>query len=99
MDPDRDRRNVTGQSVTDTPDVLASFFRDLSCVDVWRSCHPTQQAFTWFRPDGTRASRIDLVGCPAAWLPFVSSCDIFACPVSDHSAVSLSLSSLMECLT
>ena len=94
MDPGHDRWNAGGQSVTDTPEVLASFFRDLSCVDVWRSCHPAQQAYTWVRPDGTRASRIDLVGCPVSWLPLVSSCDVFACPVSDHSAVSLILSSL-----
>lgn len=94
MDPGRDCRNAGGQSLTDTPDILVSLFRDLSCVDVWRSCHPTQQAFTWLRPDGTRASRIDLVGCPVSWLSSVSSCDIFACPISDHSAVSLSLDSL-----
>ena len=94
MDPCRDRRNAGAVSVTDTPDALVSLFRDISCVDVWRSCHPTKQAFTWLRPDGTSASRIDLVGCPVCWLSSVSSCDIFACPVSDHSAVSLSLKSL-----
>ena len=96
MDPCRDRRNAGGQSVTDTPDVLASLFRDLSCVDVWRSCHPTQQAFTWLRSDGTFASRIDLVGCPVSWLPSVSSCEILPCPFSDHSAVALSLSSIPD---
>ena len=94
MDPCRDRRSAGGQSMTDTSDLLVSLFRDLSCVDVWRSCHPSQQAFTWLRPDGTRASRIDLVGCPVSWLPSVSSCDICACLVSDHSAVVLSLASL-----
>lgn len=64
MDPCRDCRNAGGVLVTDTPDVLVSLFQDISCVDVWRSCHPTQQAFTWLRPDSTCASRIDLVGCP-----------------------------------
>ena len=99
MDPCRDRRNAGGQSVTDTPDILVSLFRDLSCVDVWRSCHPDQQAFTWLRPDGTRASRTDLVGCPVSWLPSVSCCDILACPFSDHSAVCLSLSSLPDAVS
>ena len=94
MDPGCDRRIGGDRSVTDTPDLLFSLFRDLSCVDVWRSLHPSQQAYTWFRPDGTRASRIDLIGCPASWLPSVSSSDILACPVSDHAAVSLSLTSL-----
>lgn len=94
MDPGRDRRSTADHSVTDTPEALVSLFGDLSCIDVWRSCHPTQQAFTWLRPDGTHASRIDLVGCPVSWLPSVSSCEIFPCPVSDHSAVSLTLTSL-----
>lgn len=96
MDPCRARRNAGGASVTDTPDVLVSLFRNISCVDAWRSCHPTQQAFTSLCPDGTCASRIDLVGCPISWLSSVSSCDIFACPVSDHSTVSLSLKSLPD---
>ena len=94
MDPGCDRRIGGDRSVTDTSDLLFSLFRDLSCVDVWRSLHPSQQAYTWFRADGTRASRIDLIGCPASWLPSVSSSDILACPVSDHAAVSLSLTSL-----
>ena len=88
MDPCRDRRNAGAVSVTDTLDLLVALFRDISCVDVWRSCHPTKQGFTWLRPDGTSASMIDLVGCPVSWLSSVSSCDIFACPVSVHSAVS-----------
>ena len=96
MDPSRDRRNTGGQSLTDTPDILASLFRDLSCVDMWHSCHPAQQAVTWLRSDGSRTSRIDLVGCPVSWLPLVSSCDILPCPVSDHSAVSLSLTSIPD---
>ena len=96
MDPASDSRNVSGQSVTDTPDLLVLLFRDLSCVDVWWSCHPAQQAFTWLRSDGTRASGIDLIGCPDSWLPFVSSCEIFECPVSDNSAVSLSLHRLPD---
>ena len=38
------------------------------------------------------ASGIDLIGCPYAWLPFVSSCEILPCPYSDHSAIFLSWS-------
>ena len=47
-------------------------------------------AFTWFRPDGALASRIDLIGCPYAWVPYVSSVDILPCPFSDHCALSFS---------
>jgi len=44
-------------------------------------------AFTWFEPDGTLSSRIDLIGCPFPWLHHISSCFILPCPYSDHSDV------------
>lgn len=71
---------------------LVSLFSECSVVDVWRSLHPTDQCFTWTKPDGSIASRIDLIGCPSAWVPFVSSSDILPCPFSDHSAVTLTWS-------
>ena len=76
-----------------------SFFGEVSCVDVWGSCHlsdPTQRAFTWFRPDGSTASKIDLIGCPESWPPHVPLWNIVPCPVSDHCDVFLSLSSLPD---
>ena len=33
--------------------------------------------------------RIDLIGCPAVWAPFVSFCNFVPCPFSDHSVVHL----------
>ena len=38
---------------------------------------------------GPLSSRIDLIGCPVAWLPHVVSTEISPCPFSDHSALSL----------
>ena len=66
---------------------------DLCCVeDVWRYLHPSSSSFTWARWDHSCASRIDFFGVPYAWVPFVSSCDIVPCPLSDHCALLLSLS-------
>ena len=88
-----DRRgSSTFDTLRESTANLISFFFECSVVDVWRSLHSTDDCFTWTRPDGSLASRIDLIGCPSAWLPFVSSTDILPCPVSDHSAVSLSWS-------
>ena len=67
---------------------LVSLFSECSVVDVWRSLHPTDQCFTWTRADGSLASRIDFIGCPSVWLPFVLSAEILPCPFSDYSAVS-----------
>ena len=90
LDRSLDRR---GSNVWDTSressTALLSLFRDCGVVDIWRSLHPTVTAFTWLRPDGSFSSRIDLLGCPYAWAHLVQTCDILACPYSDHCAVSL----------
>ena len=57
--------------------------------DIWRELHPLTSGFTW---ENTDHSRIDLIGCPAVWMPLVSSCDVVPCPFSDHAAVVLSFS-------
>lgn len=38
-------------------------------VDVWRSLHPSDRSYTWVRPNGSFASRMDLIGVPVHWLP------------------------------
>ena len=43
--------------------LLLAMFLDCCVVDIWHERHPTDSAFTWFRPDGALASRIDLIGC------------------------------------
>ena len=64
--------------------MLSSLFSDCCVVDIWHVLHPGVSAFTWCRPDGTLASRIDLIGCLYVWVPRVSSVDILPCPFSDH---------------
>ena len=59
-------------------------------MDIWSELHPGVSAFSWCRPDGALASRIDLIGCPYVWVPHVSSADILPCPFSDHCALSFS---------
>ena len=70
--------------------LLSALFSDCCVVDIWRERHPYDSAFTWFPPDGALASRIDLIGCLYAWVPYVSSVDILPCPFSDRCALSFS---------
>ena len=70
---------------------LAAFFEACCVVDIWWYMHPDSSAFTWTRPDGSVASRIDLCGVPYVWVPSVSYCDIVPGPFSDHYALLLSL--------
>ena len=70
--------------------LLSAMFLDCCAVDIWCERHPTDSAFTWFQPDGALASHIDLISCPYAWVPYVSSVDILPCPFSDHCALSFS---------
>ena len=93
LDPTLDRRgSSTTSSSRESSAVVSSLFADLGLVDIWRHLHPGEFAYTWTRPDGTVASRIDLIGCPSSWIPNVSSCSISVCPYSDHDAVFLSFS-------
>ena len=70
--------------------LLSAMFSNCCVLNIWRQRHPNDSAFTWFRPDGALASHIDLIGCPYAWVPYVSSADILPCPFSDHCALSFS---------
>ena len=67
---------------------LDMFMKNHDMVDVWRVQHPGSSVFTWHRPDGTDASRLDRVYSPLAMSP--SNCDVVACPLSDHDAVTVS---------
>ena len=69
---------------------LQEFFKTCCVSDIWRDLHPLTSGFTWENTDHSRASRIDLIGCPAVWAPLVSSW--YPCPFSDHAAVVLSFS-------
>ena len=69
--------------------LLSAMFLDC-CVVAPSTRHITDSAFTRFWPDGALASRIDLISCPYAWVPDVSSVDILLCPFSDHCALSFS---------
>ena len=68
--------------------VPETLFRECCVSDIWRVKHPDFPGFTWDRPDGSLSSRIDLIGCPYAWIPFVTHVDVIPCPYSDHSALS-----------
>ena len=71
---------------------LSGLFVDCCMVDVWRTLHPNSSCFTWFKRDGTLASRVDYFDRPYVWIPFVSSADILPCPFSDHCFLSLAVS-------
>ncbi|KAJ8049376.1 hypothetical protein HOLleu_02098 [Holothuria leucospilota] len=67
---------------------LDMFTKNHDMVDVWRVQHPGLPVFTWHRPDGTNASRLDRVYSPLALSP--SDREVVTCPISDHDAVTVS---------
>ena len=71
---------------------LAHFFSSCCVADIWRYLHPSTNSFTRLRWNGLVASRIDLIGCPYAWISSVGSCDILPFPFSDHCALFFSVS-------
>ena len=71
--------------------VLNRLLNACSSIDIWRYLHPTSSSYTWTRSNGSLSSRIDFILVPHVWVPSVSSCDIVACPFSDHCAVVMSV--------
>ena len=62
-----------------------------SSIDIWRYLHPASSSYTWMRSNGLLSSRIDFILVPHVWVQSVSSCDIVACPFSDHCAAAMSV--------
>lgn len=83
-----------GSDVVDSPhDSSApwvSLFHVCGVVYVWRSLHPSDRSFSWVRPNGSVASRVDFIGVPVHWLPPMNFCEICPCSYSAQCAVILS---------
>ena len=87
MNRSLDRSNQSGFVYRDSSSDLSNLFDSFGVVDQWRRLNPSTRGYTFFRPDGSSSSRIDLVGVPHSWSPLSPSSLILSCPYSDHSAV------------
>jgi exonuclease III len=47
----------------DSVAILARLLSDCRLMDIWRYLHPRQVSYTFYKPDGQSASRIDLIFC------------------------------------
>ncbi|PIK59052.1 pol-like protein [Apostichopus japonicus] len=78
-----------GASVSASPDAgiteLERFTSAHLLADVWRHMHPCSTVYTWVRPNGEDASRIDRVYAPVSFT--FSGCETLSCPLSDHDTV------------
>ncbi|CAB4005244.1 Hypothetical predicted protein [Paramuricea clavata] len=59
--------------------------------DAWRTIHPNAQEYSWHRPNGRQASRIDMIWLSALLLSCVKRVNILSFFRSDHSTVYLEL--------
>lgn len=73
------------------PSSLKGFLSDFSLQDVWRDHHPGVREFTWHRPDGSQASRLDMFWLSSLLLHQVVDVAIYPFFRSDHSYVLLRL--------
>jgi hypothetical protein len=61
----------------------------LNLVDAWREKHPSARDYTWRRPNGSQASRLDMFWISSDLLDSVQQVDILPFFRSDHSYVFL----------
>ena len=79
-------------TVWESSEALAHLFSSYCVTDILCYLYPSTDSFTWSRWNGLVASRIDLLGCPHAWISSVGGCDILPFPFSDHCALFFSVS-------
>ena len=75
---------------------LQNLYTSLQLSDIWRRLNPDSSRYTWFRsnplkPELMSKARLDRFYIPEVMTSFVTNCDFQACPLSDHSAVLLTL--------
>ena len=70
---------------------LENLMSTYNLKDCWRSKYPLTKEFTWKRPDGAQASRLDMFWVPEELLPEVQNVSILPFFRSDHSYVYLEI--------
>ncbi len=71
---------------------LSQLTSHLNLVDIWRKRHPLQRQYTWHRPNGSQASRLDMFWLSSYLSVHVHQIDILPFFCSDHSYVFLRIS-------
>jgi len=77
------------ENVSNVNDNMGNVNNDNDSTITWDDVVAMEDAasYTWTRGNGSLSSGIDFFIVPYVWVPSVSSCDIVACPFSDHYAV------------
>ena len=89
-EPSLDKLGGNPTSSTAGIEELKDFTWNNDLLDVWKQQHPTDRLFTWSNKDFSLRSRLDRWYIPIKLCAKARSC-IWACPVSDHSAVEVYL--------
>jgi exonuclease III len=84
---DRFGCNVDSYWAYNWPQSLSLLTSELNLVDAWRKRHPTTRDYTWRRPNGSQASRLDMFWITSTLLGMVDQVDILPFFRSDHSYV------------
>ena len=94
VDPVLDRRGCNPSSpwAYNWPQSIAQLTSTFDLHDAWREKHPSAQQYTWHRPNGRQASRLDMFWLSAFFLVHILHSEILPFFRSDHSYVFLELS-------
>ena len=94
VDPHVDRRGCNPFSpwAYNWSRTLSELMSVFDLQDAWRTQHPDAVSFTWHRPNGSQASRLDMFWLSSFFLPLLLSVGIFPFFHSDHSYVYLKFS-------
>ena len=93
VDPHKDRKGCNPQSnwANNWSSTHKMLFDSFNLSDCWWVKNPNTHQFTWQRPNGLQASRLDMIWVPTNFLNNVRKIEILPFFRSDHSYVYLEL--------
>jgi exonuclease III len=93
VDPIKDRLGCNSQSRSayNRSATLHHLMSTYDLHDAWRKIHPNAQEYSWHRPNGSQASRLDGFWLSALFLSYVMRVDILPFFRSGHSTVYMEL--------
>lgn len=89
MNPGLDRSSSKTASLSKMARHLSFFMEDNSCVDPWRTLHPSNKSFSFFSSVHKSYSRIDYFFINSELLDSVTHVDYLAIVISDHAPLQM----------
>lgn len=91
LEPTKDRSSGIDNTHKKARNILLQYIKELNLVDIWRFQNPTKQQYSCWSGTHGGYSRIDYFLVSAELVSCIKQCQYYSIVISDHAAVSITL--------